>query len=375
MAVPKTLQQLDRDLIHLLRERNALLNATDTPPSVDQQLDDVRSLLAEANISEFTWQTLLVNCMATLAKSPSASPQKSADRHRITVVGGRGAMGRFFVDRLTAAGHEVSILEYDGWEQADTLLGEADLVLMAVPLKATVAVTRRVAPYLSPKTILADIASTKTEIMQTMMECHAGPIVGLHPMFGPGGTSFLGQKVVVCPGRHLRQCQWVLDLIERDGGTLITCSPEEHDAMMVAVQAIRFFSNFSLGTFYAREGVDIERSFDFSSPLYRSEINTISRLVAQEASLYVDILLASPERCEAIERLVETYAHLADLLKKGDRAALIAEFEKTRESFQAGAARSLRESNYMLNNLSSFLAVEIVESGCSHPAAPQQIAA
>ncbi|WP_416675595.1 prephenate dehydrogenase/arogenate dehydrogenase family protein [Egbenema bharatensis] len=184
MTVPKTLQQLDRDLIQLLRERNALLQATEAPPSLDQQLNEVRPLLANANVSELAWKTLLVNCMATLAKSPSVSSQTATDRRRITVVGGRGAMGRFFVDRLTAAGHAVSILEYDGWEQADTLLGQADLVLIAVPLKATVAVIRRIAPYLSSGTILADIASTKTEIMQTMMECHAGPVVGLHPMFG-----------------------------------------------------------------------------------------------------------------------------------------------------------------------------------------------
>jgi prephenate dehydrogenase len=361
MIVSKTLEQIDRDLIHLLQERIALLKASPSP-SLDEQLASVRPLLPDANISELTWKTLIVNCMAALATTTASALQGQPEARRVTVVGGRGAMGQFFVDRLTAAGHEVSILEYNDWEQADTLLGQADLVLVAVPLKSTVSVIRRVAAYLSPKTILADIASTKTEVMQTMMESHTGPVVGLHPMFGPGGASFLGQKVVVCPGRDLPQCQWLLDLIETDGGNLVLSTPEEHDAMMVAVQAIRFFSNFSLGTFYAREGVDIERSFEFSSPLYRSEINTISRLVAQDAALYVDILLASKERCEAIERLVETYADLARMLKQGDRAALIAEFEKTRQSFQDGAERSLSESNYMLNNLSSFLAAKKSES-------------
>jgi hypothetical protein len=90
-------------------------------------------------------------------------------------------------------------------------------------------------------------------------------------------------------------------------------------------------------------------------------VNTVSRLVAQDAALYVDILLASQERCAAIERLVETYSHLAQLLKQGDRAGLIAEFEQTREFFQVGAERSLSESNYMLNHLSSFLAAKTVE--------------
>jgi prephenate dehydrogenase len=357
----QALQSVDQALIQLLRERLTLLKSPDAP-SMDDQLAQVQPLLAAAGISEFVWQTLVTNCMAMLAKEPSSVNATVSDRRRVTVVGGRGAMGRFFCDQLAKAGHAVSIMEQNDWDRAEVLLGEADLVLLCVPLKSTPALARQVGPYLSPTTILADIASTKAEVMQAMVESHSGPVVGLHPMFGPGVTSLLGQKVVVCEGRSPAACQWVLDWIDRSGGTLIAATPEEHDTMMVAVQAIRFFSNFSLGTFYAEEGIDIERSFEFSSPLYRSEINTISRLVAQDAALYVDILLASDERRAAAGRLVQTYHRLATLIHAGDRSALIAEFEKTRDHFRDGASRSLAESNYMLNNLSRFLAAQTTES-------------
>lgn len=367
MTLPKPLQQIDQALVQLLQERVTTLHAlqaSDAVPTMEAQLAQVRPLLAAAGISEFTWQTLVTNCMAALV-SEGASPaltDRGSDRHRVTVVGGRGAMGRFFCERLAVAGHQVSVMEQDDWGRADVLLGQADLVLLCVPLKHTPAIARQVGQYLGKHTVLADIASTKVDVMQAMLDSHSGPVIGLHPMFGPGVTSLLGQKIVVCEGRLTAQCQWVLDWIEADGGNLIPATPEEHDTMMVAVQAIRFFSNFSLGTFYAAEGVDIERSFEFSSPLYRSEINTISRLVAQDAALYVDILLASEERQQAIGRLVDTYARLADLLQKGDRAALIAEFENTRNSFRKGADRSLAESNYMLNNLSRFLVARSVET-------------
>ncbi|MBD1911610.1 MULTISPECIES: bifunctional chorismate mutase/prephenate dehydrogenase [unclassified Leptolyngbya] len=360
MAGTKTLQQIDQALIALLSERISLLE-TSGAPSIEEQLSNARSCLMNTNVTEFTWNSLIVNCMAALATETPTPQQKHAQSRRITVIGGRGIMGSFFTERMAAAGHQVSILEYDDWDRADTLLGDADLVLIAVPLKSTVAMVRKVASYLSPNTILADVASTKTEVVQAMMEHHNGPVVGLHPMFGVGSGTFLGKKVVVCPGRNAEASQWLLDLIEADGGTLITCTPEEHDTMMVAVQVIRFFSDFSLGTFYAREGVDIDRSFEFASPLYRSEINIISRLVTQDAALYVDILMASQERLDAIERMVATYSHLADLLKKGDRAGLIAEFEKTGAAFKPGAKRSMVESSYMLNNLSNFVAASQVE--------------
>ncbi|TVQ20935.1 MAG: bifunctional chorismate mutase/prephenate dehydrogenase [Leptolyngbya sp. DLM2.Bin15] len=357
----QTLQSVDQALIHLLQKRVALLQESDTP-SIAAQLADVQPLLSDVGISEFTWKTLITNCMAMLATDTPTQPQKRSDRRQVTIVGGRGAMGKLFCEQFTATGHAVSIMEYNDWDRADILLGQADLVLLCVPLKSTAALARQVGQHLSPHTVLADIASTKVEVMQAMLESHSGPVVGLHPMFGPGVTSLLGQKVVICEGQQMSQCQWVLDWIKENGGNLIPATPEEHDSMMVAVQAIRFFSNFSLGTFYAEEGVDIERSFEFSSPLYRSEINTISRLVAQDAALYVDILLASDERRAAVGRLVDTYARLAQLIEEGDRAALIAEFEKTRNSFRDGAERSLAESNYMLNNLSRFLAAHDAES-------------
>ncbi|MBW4579357.1 MAG: bifunctional chorismate mutase/prephenate dehydrogenase [Tildeniella nuda ZEHNDER 1965/U140] len=359
MNTPEKLQQLDQTLIKLLGDRLSLLATLETTPR-QKQLVSYQPQLAQAGVPDHIWSSIVTSCMAALAKASSLHPV--IEPRRITVVGGCGLMGRFFVDRLSAAGHHVSVLEYDGWDDADGLLGNADLVLLCVPLKATVAVIRKVAPYLAPTTTLADIASTKVTVVQTMMECHTGPVLGLHPMFGPGASSFLGQKVVICPGRNPSASQWLLDLMEADGGKLISSTPEEHDRMMVAVQAIRFFANLTLGAFLAEEGIDIERSLEFASPLYRIEINTVSRLLAQSAALYIDILLASDERCEAIQRLVETSDRLAKLLAQGDRAALIAEFETAHRAFGQEAPRALEESNHVINQLSTLLAANECEA-------------
>ncbi len=264
-------------------------------------------------------------------------PQKSwqIDQARnITVVGGRGAMGRFFVERLSAAGHFVQILEQGDWHHAETLLGRADLVLLCVPLQSTLAVIQKVAPYLRPTTVLADIASVKVPFVPAMLKHHAGPVVGLHPMFGPGTPLFLSQTVVVCPGRQTEVLQWFFDLIEAEGGNLVTCTPEEHDQMMVVVQAIRHFSTFSLGVFLAEEGVDIARSLDFATPLYRSVISSINRLFAQDDFLSLDLMLASKDRGDAIQRLVNTCDRLSKQLAQGNREALRTEFEMARQFFQ-----------------------------------------
>jgi prephenate dehydrogenase len=354
MAIVDALAQLDQHLIQLLGKRLSLLNAAGIPP-MQEQLADPRSHLAQAQVPESIWSAVVIGCMAALANDTPAAPQATEPR-RITVVGGEGAMGRFFTKQLSLAGHQTTVLEASDWDNAEVLLGSADLVLLCVPLKRTVDIIRKVSPYLSPNTVLADIASTKTTSLQAMMDCHAGPVMGLHPMFGPGVESFLKQKVVVCPGRNATAAQWFLDWMETEGGQLISCTPEEHDRLMVVVQAIRHFSTFSLGVFLAEEGVAIDRSLEFASPLYRNEINAVSRLFAQDGALYIDIMLASEERCEAIQRLVETSDRLATLLAQRERASLMAEFDTAREAFQGEAKRALKESNYLINSLSTFLA-------------------
>ncbi|MDH6061871.1 bifunctional chorismate mutase/prephenate dehydrogenase [Chrysosporum bergii ANA360D] len=250
---------------------------------------------------------------------------------KITIIGGMGRMGNLFRQQLSAAGHYVSVLEQKDWVYADHLLNQADLVLVSVPIEKTVAVIKRAAEYLSPNTALCDVTSVKTQATQAMLTYHCGPVMGLHPMFGPNVNSFRGQKVVVCPGRNDDAFQWLLDLITKQGGELITSTPEEHDKMMVIVQATQHFSRFSLGVFLSAVQVDIESSLSMSTPSYRQEIEILKRLFAQNPNLCIDIILATEERCQAINYLADTYSRLARLVRKKDRAALLQEFETAQE--------------------------------------------
>jgi len=262
---------------------------------------------------------------AFTADSSSVSNERPKN---ITIIGGSGRMGQLFVQQLSAAGHNVSILGSKGWDDADTLLSQADLVLVSVPIERTIDIIKLAAKYLSPTTALADITSIKTQPLQAMLEYHQGPVIGWHPMFGPKVESFSGQKFVVCPGRNDETFEWLLNWIKTLGGNIIVCTPEEHDRLMVFVQATQHFSRFSLGAFVAEEQVDLNRSLLLSTPNYQQEIDIVKGLFAQNPQLCVEIMLATEERCQAIARLASTYSRLAHLVEQKDRSGLIQEFEK-----------------------------------------------
>lgn len=326
--IPDKLKQTDQCLLKLLRDRMSIL-AESGPISLEEQLSSVAPLLAQLGVPESIWANVVMSCFAAVNAEFSSSFVNNVRPRQITIIGGRGRMGKFFTEQLSAAGHNVSVLGHQDWEYADKLLGQAELVLVSVPIEQTVDVIKRAAKYLAPTTALADITSLKTQPVQAMLEHHLGPVMGLHPMFGPNVKSFSTQKIVVCPGRNDDSFQWLLDFMEILGGELIVCTPEEHDHMMVLIQATRHFSRFSFGVFLAAEKIDIERSLSMSSPNYRLEIDIVNRLFAQNPRLCVDIMLATEDRCQAIERLANTYSRLAQLVAQRDQAALIQEFETT----------------------------------------------
>ena len=356
----ENLQQIDRQIIELLEARIELLKVSENP-SLQQQFSNCQSLLAQSELPEFVWQNLVTNCQAAATSRRATNSPPQTKPRRITVIGGEGMMGSFFAQKLSAAGHQITILEHHDWDKAEILLANKDLVLICVPIEYTTEVIQKTVKYISPHTALADITSIKAPVLKTMLEHHSGAVMGLHPMFGKV-QSFLSQKIVVCPGRKQEAFQWLLELIAADGGELIYATPEEHDRMMVIVQAIRQFTSFSLGVFLAEQELDTRRSLDFASPPYRLQLGIMSRLLTQSAPMVVDIMLASPESRQAIEELANTYSRLARLIGETKREQLIAEFKAIKAYLAPQLDCCLAESSQVINALSTFVAASSSQS-------------
>lgn len=349
-----SLEAIDKQLIHLLSQRIEVLSER-SPSSSTTTVD---TELQKAGVPRFVWNSLVTSCTAALATHSLRHPDEP--QRRITLVGGRGMMAQFFRQRFLAAGHEVRLLGRQDWPQAQELLDDIDLALVCVPIDRTLEIIRQTAGYLSPKATLADITSIKGPMLETMLAAHSGPVVGLHPMFGPGVESFLSQKVVICPGRDRPAWQWLVELMARDGGDLVESPPDEHDQMMVTVQAIRHFATFGLGVFLAQDGIEVGRSLELSSPIYRLGIDMVSRLFGQDAELYADIMLANADRREAIARLAQTFGVLAKQVQAKDRKGLIEAMNAASATFGSETERAVRESDRLIEAMSILLAADRV---------------
>jgi chorismate mutase / prephenate dehydrogenase len=267
----------------------------------------------------------------------------------VVIVGGNGQMGRLFEKMLTLSGYQVKILDKDDWDRAASLLSDAGMVIISVPIHLTEQVIAQLPP-LPEDCILVDLASVKNRPLQAMLAAHSGPVLGLHPMFGPDSGSLAKQVVVWCDGRQPEAYQWFLEQIQVWGARLHRISAVEHDQNMAFIQALRHFATFAYGLHLAEENVNLDQLLSLSSPIYRLELAMVGRLFAQDPQLYADIIMSSESNLALIKRYYQRFGEAIKLLEQGDKQAFIDSFRRVEHWFGDYAKRFLLESRSLLRS-------------------------
>ncbi|MFT2092644.1 bifunctional chorismate mutase/prephenate dehydrogenase [Paraglaciecola sp. 2405UD69-4] len=269
------------------------------------------------------------------------------DLKKVVVIGGAGALGRIFVDLFKRSGYRVEVLEEADWERSEVILGDAGLVLVAVPIKLTESIISRLT-NLPKNCVLADVTSTKQKPLAAMIKAHQGPVVGLHPMFGPDVPSLVKQVVVVCHGREPEQYDWLLQQIRNWGGVLQQCEAKEHDDAMVFIQVMRHFCSFVFGSHLAGEDPDLQQLISLSSPIYRLELGMVGRLFAQAPALYADIIFDNKDSVAMLTEFSVKFNQALSLVESNDKEKFIEQFNQVSAWFGEYAKQSLVDSKQLL---------------------------
>jgi len=267
------------------------------------------------------------------------------------IIGGTGQMGRFFAEVFRAAGWEVVV---SGTKTALTnpdVAEMADLVMVSVPIRATVDVIREVAPLLSEEQVFCDLTSLKAEPVRAMLESRA-EVIGLHPMGGPGAVSLRGQTIVATPARCRPETLEGLLSIFRDQGAAITLStPEDHDRMMAVIQGLTHFGTLAKAEAIRRTGADVGETLAFTSPVYRIEMGFVGRVVAQDGGLYGDILQMNPAVPEVLAVFEEAVRTLREIVESGDDGRFGAFFAANAGHYASFLRAATEETDDLINHV------------------------
>ncbi len=268
------------------------------------------------------------------------------DIQKVVVVGGHGALGARFASMMTLSGYSVEVLEQNDWHRADEILKNAGLVIVAVPIDKTEQIIAQL-PALPDDCILADITSVKTGPLQAMLAAHKGPVIGLHPMFGPD-SNFVKQVVVACEGRFHAKCQWLLDQITLWGCRIQYASAQKHDEAMVLIQGMRHLTSFMYGRHLMQQNSDLSELMAFSSPIYRLELAMVGRLFAQNPALYADIIYSAKGLTSQLSAYRQLIDDAIDMVNNKDHALFVETFGQIKTWFGEFADDCLKESQELL---------------------------
>jgi prephenate dehydrogenase len=229
---------------------------------------------------------------------------------------------------------------------------EADLVLVAVPVRQIGAVLRDVASSMRDDAVVTDAGSTKSDVVRAardaMRERFARFVPG-HPIAGRETSGvdsaipelFRGARIVLTPAAETAPDaqETVRAAWEAAGGRVAIAAPESHDRIFAAVSHLPHLLAFALVSEIASRA-DSQDLFGFAAGGFRD----FTRIAGSSPEMWRDIALQNREALLAeLDRYAARVAVFRELVDKGDGPALerlMREARVARANWIAGTRRS-----------------------------------
>lgn len=222
---------------------------------------------------------------------------------------------------------------------ADAVEG-ADLVIVSVPVGASEAVARLIAPHLKPGAIVTDVGSTKASVIAQMaphMPKSVHFIPG-HPLAGTeksgpdaGFTGlFQGRWCIFTPlpGTDATALAKLKAFWEALGSKIDEMDPEHHDKVLAIVSHLPHIIAYNIvGTADDLEAVTQSEVIKYSASGFRD----FTRLAASDPTMWRDVCLHNKDAIlEMLARFSEDLAYLQRAIRWGEGDKLFELFTRTR---------------------------------------------
>ena len=236
-------------------------------------------------------------------------------------------------------------------QELEDIGSQANLIFIATPIAQTVQTIKNLLPFLSPGTIVTDVASVKSGIVneakKQLLDKNVTFIAG-HPMAGKetqGVSSadpnlFEGRPWVLIRNDSVSIAEYGVleDVITLIGAKIILLDAETHDMAMASVSHLPLLVASTL-----LETVAENQLWAISSKLAAGGFRDITRLASGNPQLHKDIVCANREKILlALSELEQKLRDIRKLVESRDEENLANFFERN---------KNLRDQWYQSNFL------------------------
>ena len=229
---------------------------------------------------------------------------------------------------------------------------DADLVLVATPVGQMPEVMARIAPVLSPRTVVTDGGSTKQDVIsyaKRFLPAHFERFVPAHPIAGTekSGASaafpdlYRDRNVILAPlgetepaAVRLVRAAW-----EICGARVLRLDAAEHDGIFAAVSHLPHVVAYALVNALARRS-NARQLFSFSAGGLRDTV----RIAGSSPEMWTDICIANRDLLlEALGGYEAELARARKAIARGDAAQLKRMFERARNAREKWLVQKTRD--------------------------------
>ncbi|MCH4553175.1 prephenate dehydrogenase [Aestuariibaculum lutulentum] len=216
-------------------------------------------------------------------------------------------------------------------------LNQADLVIVSIPVDATVKILPTVLDNISDTGLVVDVGSTKLDICK-VVENHPKRrnFLAMHPIAGTeySGPSaaieglFVGKTNIVCEVEKttFKLQEKALKLFTDIGMRIRYMNPEAHDKHIAYVSHLSHISSFMLGKTVIEKEKNERDIFDMAGSGFASTV----RLAKSSPEMWTPIFKQNKDNViETLEEYINNLTHFKDLMKDDDFEAIFNEMKQT----------------------------------------------
>lgn len=244
----------------------------------------------------------------------------------VGIVGGKGRMGAWFRRFFERQGLSVLTAGPGDSPSPAELARSCDVLVLSVPIAATVQVIRELAPLVRTEALLMDLTSIKAEPLRAMLAWGTCQVVGAHPLFGPETGDADNLRMVLCPGRGEEGLGWLQAQLRAGDIQPYLMPPEEHDRRMGMIQGVLHFTTLALARCLADSGWGLDEIQACATPNFEQAVGRIRGLLAQPSNLFEGLLMDNPHAEPCMEAYIQAAEQLMAQIRGCDRAAFNRQF-------------------------------------------------
>jgi prephenate dehydrogenase len=165
---------------------------------------------------------------------------------------------------------------------------KAHIAIIAVPIAKTPEVVKSLAEKMRAGSLLMDVASAKSDVVDTMKELDPEiklELVSIHPLFGPGATTLKGKDFAAVPVKPGKRYARFKNRLTRLGARVTEMEAEEHDKVMAISQCLTHFVLLSyLSALKATKEMKLAEKL--RTPMFNALLELAKAVLAGNPDLY-----------------------------------------------------------------------------------------